>query len=218
MCETFHPTGIASGMTRSPHDSDLPCGVLGLSPGKTLGLMDHGTITLMLSVIALANAKIQLQLAWAVAFILLNIGHWIAAALPRSYNFSFPGYEIEEEYLSVGSRASNFTEALWRAIFLARDVEWVRRSESAPATEVWMNWLAEAERLIKEPPITVQQKDDPHPQRAWKLRRSSTWRMKSGSPRTVHHIPEWSPRESWNRLNGAYQIREAAHQTLSSKV
>lgn len=42
-----------------------------------------GTLVLMISVIALANAKIQLQIAWAVSYVILNIGHWMAAALPR---------------------------------------------------------------------------------------------------------------------------------------
>lgn len=42
-----------------------------------------GTLILMISVIALANAKIQLQIAWAVSYVILNIGHWMAAALPR---------------------------------------------------------------------------------------------------------------------------------------
>jgi hypothetical protein len=42
-----------------------------------------GTLILMISVIALANAKIQLQIAWAASYVILNIGHWMAAALPR---------------------------------------------------------------------------------------------------------------------------------------
>ena len=42
-----------------------------------------GTLILMISVIALANAKIQLQIACAASYVILNIGHWMAAALPR---------------------------------------------------------------------------------------------------------------------------------------
>jgi hypothetical protein len=50
-----------------------------------------GTLILMISVIALANAKIQLQIAWAASYVILNIGHWMAAALPRCTYISLFG-------------------------------------------------------------------------------------------------------------------------------
>ncbi|CZT17174.1 uncharacterized protein RCC_03006 [Ramularia collo-cygni] len=63
-----------------------------------------GTVMLMLGVIALANAKLQLQFGWAGAFIIINIAHWVAAALPQSshwdlscYNYDIVTYPEEEE-------------------------------------------------------------------------------------------------------------------------
>lgn len=64
----FAPDAIAYKLQQSAHF--IPVSLL-------------GTLILMISVIALANAKIQLQIAWAVSYVILNIGHWMAAALPR---------------------------------------------------------------------------------------------------------------------------------------
>jgi hypothetical protein len=90
-----------------------------------------GTLILMISVIALANAKIQLQIAWAVSYVILNIGHWMAAALPRGWNFDFSGYEIEEEHLSSGGKSASFAEGLLN-------------------TDEWREWLRQAEHAAKQ--------------------------------------------------------------------
>jgi hypothetical protein len=42
-----------------------------------------GTLMLMLGVIALANAKLQLQFVWAGAYISINIAYWVVAAVPQ---------------------------------------------------------------------------------------------------------------------------------------
>jgi hypothetical protein len=85
-----------------------------------------GTLILMISVIALANAKIQLQIAWAASYVILNIGHWMAAALPRGWNFDFSGYEIEEEHISSGGKSASFAEGLFKAIVFTKSASWVK--------------------------------------------------------------------------------------------
>lgn len=104
-----------------------------------------GTLFLMVSVVALANAKIELQIAWAVSYIALNIAHWIAAALPRGLNWDFSAYQIKEQSIAGGPQNKNFTEALWKAILVTKDIRWVRLSKAAPQTAAWDEWLVEAE-------------------------------------------------------------------------
>lgn len=100
-----------------------------------------GTLLLGLGVIALANARIQLQLAWAGAYLLLNIAHWTAAAMPREWNFSFRGYNVTEEFLSQGGQRANYLDTLCASIAFVGSSEWVRRSSSAPRGPAWDEWL-----------------------------------------------------------------------------
>jgi hypothetical protein len=109
-----------------------------------------GTLILMISVIALANAKIQLQIAWAVSYVILNIGHWMAAALPRGWNFDFSGYEIEEEHLSSGGKSASFAEGLFKAIVFTKSASWVKLNTTVPDTDEWREWLRQAEHAAKQ--------------------------------------------------------------------
>lgn len=137
-----------------------------------------GTLILMISVIALANAKIQLQIAWAASYVILNIGHWMAAALPRGWNFHFAGYEIEEEHLSSGGKAGSFAEGLFKAIVFTKSTAWIRLSSAVPDTEAWREWLRRAEGVargcrtsedaVDELPLAL-------PGGARRLRRHGTW-------------------------------------------
>lgn len=109
-----------------------------------------GTIMLMLGIVFLANAKLQLQFAWAGGYVIINIAHWIAAALPQRWNWDLSCYEVVEEGVVGGAKNSSFTEALWKAILLTKDVRWVKNGGAAPQTKVWDAWLAEAEVLAKQ--------------------------------------------------------------------
>lgn len=132
-----------------------------------------GTLILMISVIALANAKIQLQIAWAVSFILLNIGHWAAAALPRGWNFHISGCEIEEEHISSGGKSVSATEGLFKAIVFTRSTQWVKLNTTIPDTPQWTEWLGQAEAVAKGCRILDDTVDELQITRA--LRRHGTW-------------------------------------------
>lgn len=103
-----------------------------------------GSIMLMLGVILLANARLELQIAWAAAYLILNAAHWIAAALPAKMHWDLSCYEVREEGIEGGPTNTGFTEALWKAILVTRSTEWVYHGEAAPRTPVWDTWLQAA--------------------------------------------------------------------------
>lgn len=104
-----------------------------------------GTLMLMLGVITLANAKLELQFQWAGSYILLNAAYWIAAALPQSMHWDLSGYRIEEQGIEGGPGNANFTDALWKAILITKDVQWIKNGKSAPSTDLWRQWIHDAE-------------------------------------------------------------------------
>ena len=106
-----------------------------------------GTVMLMLGVVALANAKLQLQFAWAAAYILINAAHWIAAAVPPKLHWDLSCYEVKEQSIAGGWKNPTFTDALWKAILVTKSIRWTRTGKAAPQTEVWDQWLAEAEEM-----------------------------------------------------------------------
>jgi hypothetical protein len=103
-----------------------------------------GTLMLMLGVIALANARLELQFAWAGAYIIINAAHWVAAAVPAHSHWDFDDYRIEEIGLQGGFRNVNFTEALWKAILFTQSKRWVQLGGAAPKAPWWDEWLEEA--------------------------------------------------------------------------
>lgn len=156
-----------------------------------------GTIFLMVSVIALANATIEMQLAWASAYVLLNIGHWVAAALPRKYSWDFSAFEIKEQSNEDGPFNKNFTEALFKAIVFTKSVRWVKQAELAPATDVWDVWLDKAE----EKSHTVGSHTGPLV--------SPIWAGDDPSKGTVWEWPaDVDPREMWIRIMEAHRASE----------
>ncbi|KAH9826043.1 hypothetical protein Tdes44962_MAKER03826 [Teratosphaeria destructans] len=111
-----------------------------------------GTLLLMLGVIALANARLELQFAWAGAYVLINIAQWIAAALPLRLHWDLSCYEVTERSMwPQGPESKNFTQALAKAIMFAGTADWVRKDTgAAPNSEVWDQWLQEAADAVKE--------------------------------------------------------------------
>lgn len=162
-----------------------------------------GTLILMISVIALANAKIQLQIAWAVSFILLNIGHWAAAALPRGWNFHISGCEIEEEHLSSGGKSASFTEGLFKAIVFTRSTSWVKLNTTVPDTPQWREWLGQADNMAKQ--CRTSESDDAVDElpASRALRRHGTW-GKAHACGVMHETP--GP-EVWNSDQAFEDIR-----------
>ena len=102
-----------------------------------------GTLILMFGVIFLANARQIMQIAFAVAYILLNAAYWIVAALPPRLHWDLQSYHIEFEEWE-GQDSDNFTDALWKAIAITKSIAWVQIGSIAPHTRAWGNWLQEA--------------------------------------------------------------------------
>ncbi|QIW95950.1 hypothetical protein AMS68_001468 [Peltaster fructicola] len=129
-----------------------------------------GSVMLMFGVILLANARLQLQMAWAGAYLILNAAHWAAAALPAKAHWDLSAYEVQEESIARGEMvlekevqqkngasivegeiyqyggpySTSFTEALYKVILFTKRTRWTKLNESPPATETWTLWLQEA--------------------------------------------------------------------------
>ena len=107
-----------------------------------------GTLMLMFGVIALANAKLTLQVAYAAAYILLNAAYWVVAALPQRLHWDLSSYDtVEEEFVQPIGENENFTAALWKAIAITRSVDWVKNTDIAPSSKEWKEWLNKAEEM-----------------------------------------------------------------------
>lgn len=117
-----------------------------------------GTMLLMSGVIALANAQIELQVAWAGSYMLIGSSYWILAALPDKVHWDTSCYTVSSECLSDSdmtkegypSENSTFTQALWKAIVVIKDTDWVGRSEACPDTPAWSDWLNTARACSKD--------------------------------------------------------------------
>ena len=112
-----------------------------------------GTLTLMFGVIALANAQLPLQIAFAAAYIILNAAYWVVAALPHHLHWDLTSYVQEREtFAAQDERNDDFTEALWKAIAITRSIEWAKIADIAPNSKAWQNWLDKAEEMAGLPP------------------------------------------------------------------
>ncbi|PVH97541.1 hypothetical protein DM02DRAFT_616491 [Periconia macrospinosa] len=110
-----------------------------------------GTMMLMGGVVALANAQIQLQIAWAGSYMALGSAYWVVAALPNKLHWDYSCYTVTDERLSDSKKTKGypsvnetFTQALWRAIVVSKNTDWVMRSNACPKTAAWKAWLDEA--------------------------------------------------------------------------
>lgn len=151
-----------------------------------------GTLMLMLGVISLANARLQLQFAWAGAYILINAAQWTAAALPARSHWDLSCYTVTEEGLDTGPANTNFTEALWKAIMLTKSTGWVKLGSAAPRTDTWSEWLREAETKSRSVMASTGHLKDPN--RHWKggnPEKSTIWRDGSS----------WDAKGAWDKHN-----------------
>jgi hypothetical protein len=146
-----------------------------------------GTMMLMGGVICLANAQIQVQIAWAGAYMLLGSSYWIVAALPSKMHWDTSCYKVTNECLSDStlgkkgfpSENDTFTQALWKAIVVSKDIGWVRRSNACPDTPAWSEWLMEAKACSRD----VRLMDVEH-----------------SKGKTMWEVPDWDPQGSLTRL------------------
>jgi hypothetical protein len=146
-----------------------------------------GTMMLMGGVICLANAQIQVQIAWAGSYIAVGAAYWIVAALPGKVHWDTSCYEVVEECLSDSnmgvkgypSQNKTFTQALWKAIVLSKNTTWVERSEACPKTVAWNDWLNEARACSRD--VKESEKQGKEGVKTWE-------------------VPPWNPQEALGRL------------------
>ncbi|KAF2260165.1 hypothetical protein CC78DRAFT_502056 [Lojkania enalia] len=127
-----------------------------------------GTMMLMGGVICLANAQIELQIAWAGSYMLLGSAYWIVAALPAKLHWDTSCYRVSNECLSDSdmtikgfpSKGTTFTQALWRAIVVAKNTDWVIKSNACPDTQTWRAWLDEARKRAQTVKIAEKQNEE----------------------------------------------------------
>lgn len=155
-----------------------------------------GTMMLMGGVICLANAQIQVQIAWAGSYMLLGASYWVVAALHSKLHWDTSCYKVENECLSDSdmdkkgypSENETFTQALWRAICVSKDIAWVKMSDACPDTEAWHEWLLEA-KACSEDFQTVEDEG--------KSRGKTMW-----------EVPEWDAQGSLGRLLAEHAGRQ----------
>jgi hypothetical protein len=112
-----------------------------------------GTLMLMGGVIALANASLNLQVAWAAAYMVLNAAYWIVAALPQRLHWDLAAFDCVTEAYEGGEMNDNFTQALWMAIAITGSTDWARIGDIAPTTRAWNEWLIKAAEIAGAPPV-----------------------------------------------------------------
>lgn len=125
-----------------------------------------GTMMLMGGVICLANAQIQVQIAWAGSYMVLGSSYWIVAALPAKMHWDTSCYRVTQECLSdadMGAKGypsicDTFTKALWKAIVVTKDTTWIRRSDACPDTWAWTQWLRAAKACSKDVQLSESEK------------------------------------------------------------
>ena len=164
-----------------------------------------GTIMLMLGVVCLANAKLQLQFAWAGAYILINAAHWAAAAVPPKLHWDLSCYEVEEQSIDgfvarkktipegsgLKKIKKTFTEALWEAILVTKSTRWTKAGKAAPQTEVWDQWLIEAETIANTAGNHVGAP-------LYDL----IWAGKDSQKSVIWDAPkDWSPKTAWDDIH-----------------
>ena len=107
-----------------------------------------GTLTLMIGVICLANSTLDLQIAFAASYMILNIAYWIVAALPSQWHWDLSCYLVEKEEYEGGEKQPSFTLALWKAIAITQSVDWVKNGQIAPVSEAWKKWVDKAGEVV----------------------------------------------------------------------
>jgi hypothetical protein len=115
-----------------------------------------GTVIFMVAVILMGNSTWTMQAALAVTYLLLNAVYWFVALMPSRTHWEFPSYEVyhvtphdiflAHRYGMAGNPHPSFSNSLWKAILVSKEIRWVRRSGAVPETDVWDQWLQLAKK------------------------------------------------------------------------
>lgn len=161
------------------------------------GLSLISTLLLMAGVISLANAKIELQTAFAAAYMCINIFYWIGAALPPAHHWDLSRLKLTHVDLIGGQPPRDakikdvpqtYTEALWKTIAVTGTKTWLLTTGWAPKTEAWSEWLREAEDAAQAEPMMVSRYD-----------RGEVWKIRNWDSR---HVLSTILRTTTERMNG----------------
>jgi hypothetical protein len=160
-----------------------------------------GTMMLMGGVICLANSQIELQIAWAGAYMLLGSSYWIVAALPPKLHWDTGAYTVENECLADSnmnekgypSHSETFTQALWKTIVLAKGTDWVHKSNACPDTDAWKQWLRDAREQARKVSLAENQE------------------IVNGERVVTWQVPDWNPQKALGDL-----LNEQAHRDEKS--
>lgn len=117
-----------------------------------------GTLILMFGVICLGNATLNLQVGFAVSYIILNAAYWVVAALPPQWNWDLSYYHVQR--YEGPEQMQTFTEALWKAIAITQTAHWVEVGSIAPVSKGWASWIKQAEERAKSEPAVWDEKDE----------------------------------------------------------
>ena len=167
-----------------------------------------GTLMLMLGIVALANSKLQLQFAWAAAYIFTNAAHWVTAAVPPKLHWDLSCYDVKEQGVQGGWKSPTYTEALWKAILLTKSSRWIRNGNAAPQTDVWDEWLHEAVEIAG----TVECHIGP-------LGVDALWPGKDPSKSIIWDQPkDWDSKKAWDDIDKAKKGYKTGGITPTSAV
>jgi hypothetical protein len=130
------------------------------------GLVAAGTFFLMVSVVLLGNCNFPQQAAIGASYIFLNGAYWGAALFRKDRFWNLELYDvtplhlknINDRMMAKASKAHldnaplstnveekpSFTRTMWYAIRETAEVGWVKRSQAAPTTDEWDEWLKAA--------------------------------------------------------------------------
>jgi hypothetical protein len=161
-----------------------------------------GTLMLMTGVIFLGNARVESQIAYAGAYMMLNAAYWIVAALPSKIHWDMSCFEIKEQVLAEANQKGpydrkgkkyvdfndTFTQALWKAIVATKSVEWIERSSAAPKTKAWEEWLFEAKERASQAGFREEEID--------------------GKVIKIWEVPNWNPQKAIGDLMNAHKDPE----------
>jgi len=130
-------------------------------------LMAVGTMILMLAVVLLGNCKWNSQMFIGGSYIVLNGLYWSLGMIPKDYFWDLSRYTVHDltppdakdahkdvhdaagRKLNDPERLSSYTRSLWYAIRETKTKGWAQRSGAAPRTDMWTQWLDEAEKRAR---------------------------------------------------------------------
>ncbi|KAK4997675.1 hypothetical protein LTR66_002938 [Elasticomyces elasticus] len=104
-----------------------------------------GGLTLTVSIILFGNSSWVMQAALAVSYAFLNVVYWSASLVEQKHCWDLSDFDVRRTFVKS---YPSFTEAVWQAIYLSGDTEWMDAGEVLPKTQAWNDWLREAQRNI----------------------------------------------------------------------